>query len=70
MQLQIDNWKDPAWQKDFCKKLRNLLQRGFPRRGNPPEIIQSEKEDHKKIGKDSTEGWHKMFLDELKKIRR
>ena len=70
VQLQIDNWKDPAWQRDFCKKLKKLFRKGFPYSGKPPKIIQSQEEDHKKIGKNSTEGWHKMFLDELKKIKR
>lgn len=67
IQIQLDNWKDPEWWKDFCKKVNEWAK---TEKGNPPNVVQDEAEDHKKIGKDDKDnGWHKDFLEKLKKLK-
>ena len=82
IQLQLDNWNNEDWWKEYCQKWNRKFSIWFkekkldrekgewiPPIPDPPPIIQSGDKDHKKIGKNHTEGWHKEFLDKLKKIK-
>jgi uncharacterized repeat protein (TIGR01451 family) len=67
IQLQLENWKDEKWKEDFCKKVKEWAK---TKKGDPPDVVQSEDEDHEKIGEDDKDdGWQKDFLEKLKGLK-
>jgi uncharacterized repeat protein (TIGR01451 family) len=66
IQLQLENWNNPEWWDKFCRK---MLVWARTKQGDPPDIVQDAEKDHEHIGEDAkADGWHKDFLDELKKL--
>jgi uncharacterized repeat protein (TIGR01451 family) len=65
IQLQLENWNNPGWWDDYCKKVKGWVKKS----GDPPDVSQGAEKDHEDIGVDSNaDGWHKDFLDKLKKL--